>query len=1012
MKKYIAIIAAILLASAFGAITAFASDYTVITDFDEKSSITWTPKDAVSGITVVKDIDINQNRGKVLSAEGALEDASAIRSIVAEFERPLDLSDYKSLSVCVFIDPVSMHDNNDCFLRIIFNSSSGKQHESIIALKAGTWEKVCADISSYSHRSSISSIELGVVPNHVEIAQWGGGFMLDEIAACDKIDTSLSDRFSFEKYSVRGASMSFAGDKTYFDLEADDSTDSVILEFDVAAIIKPDSNSLRIALENRCNASVIKVSLMRAGSTEEDVLIAGLPKSEDFTVINIDARRPSDVESIRLEFVAEEGSMRIHGIEFASVYGRDSYVTYGEVSRCVLSDDAKNIIISGKIPRSTVSAYADATLLLYSLNLNENARDYDYSSAEPIASHGMSTKFRFSIPADKSELKKYVVMISAPYMLFVDTPSYAESDIIPYQSSSLDVGLYNASDDGIFESTASAAVVDVYIDKMLSSDLSGYLINIENSRYYFERSYIDSIDKTINAYKAAGATISLRLLIGSDQHSDIVFAKSDFNGANYFPNIKTDAGYSKMRACVEFLSERYLSKKSKAGVKSFVIGKAVNAGDENFYTEASSITDFVASYAELMRFVYSYSKNRLPEVRVYASFGDVYEYSSYENVSNRFDTKLFLQALYTHITDEGIFPFGICIDSFSVDNSHNKILSASDISSLDMLFATQSLKNEDLPVIFVDNIVRTNLSDTDVDSCVLSRLIDMAEYGKVSSYITDCDNNLSYSNRISSVIKAFLSNDTQKLSSLGINIEEYDELVSKGKIHTKSTSFCDAIYSLPFKPIGKYSYFSMDSYSSVDRMLPVYGSGEVKFSPARSGKRYLTISADESGADNTAQAFLGAVLFFENSINFTYTPLIAFDLSVSEIESTESIPLTLRFTGENHIHDVYAALEHGESQIIYADLSEYKDNLFDSVQILIKEAYSDSMILNIGSIEGFSGIYSDTELSELAASLTETDKSQSRLDPAVISGFIIVLTALSTITLLLYFKLRKNENDV
>jgi len=186
---------------------------------------------------------------------------------------------------------------------------------------------------------------------------------------------------------------------------------------------------------------------------------------------------------------------------------------------------------------------------------------------------------------------------------------------------------------------------------------------------------------------------------------------------------------------------------------------------------------------------------------------------------------------------------------------------------------------------------------------------------------------------------------------------------------------------------------------------------EIKLSASRTGKRYLTITADASISDFADQTSVGGVLFFENSKNFTYTPLVSFDLSVSQAESEQSIPVTLRFTGKERIHDVNVTLTGAESQTVYADLSEYNEHPFDSVVILVKDVSSDYTTLSIGSIEGLSGIYSDNELTALVTNLAQDDKSQNRLDPAVISGFIIVLTALSTITLLLFFKSRRNDDD-
>ncbi len=999
---------------AFFSVSVLASDSMIITDFDKASDIVWEAGDAIADVSVVHDISIEENRGNILVAEGIYTDSSVIRTLKASFGKPLNLSKYKSLNVSLYVEPIIHNENNDCFVRIVFYNSRGESFESIQTIEAGRWTEISADISLWNARESISVIELGVIPDHIESGVWGGGFIIDTVAAGDHIDTAMVDRFSFENCTVQGGAIAFAPDKSFFELTPDYSKDAVTLDFDITNIIRPYSNSLRIVLEGAYDAKIFKVSLLRGIEKTPEPALAALSSEDGLSIYNIDIRRPSNITGLLLEFPAASGKIKIHSIEFTSIYDSASYITYGEITECALTSDGKSVQISGKLAREYVTEFADAELYLYSLELNENARTYDYKNNKPIATYGMSTKFKFTADIDldntASKFRKYVVMISTTPMIFVDTPAYITTDILSYESPGFEVGLYNADDYITSDSGADTAIVDVYIDKMISAERSGYMYSYNSSRYYFERSYIDELDRKIGSFKAAGMSVSLRLMVGSDKFEYLVYPDSSYMPDSYFANITTLEGYANTRAAVEFLTQRYASDDNKkAGVDSFIVGKLSNTGSDRFYAPGMSMTDFVQSYADLLRFVYICASNISSSVRVYAAIGDTYEYACLENTDNRFDSKLFIEALNTYIADEGSFPWGICIDSYSSGNT-DRVLSANNFASFDKLFSSEVFKNNNIPVTVIDNLSYTGISGTSEHKLALSRIMRAAMYGKINKYIVSCENLPSQSADTAFAIKAFMSNDTVTLASLGCNIKDYEEFITNKIIRPRTRSLGTAVYELPFTPAGKYVYFSLDSYSDLDSVSSSYSTKDLRLLTESSGLRTILFEfeRDVSGKESSP---MGVAVFFERSESFANTPFVAFDLKISDLseDADDTVPITLRFTGENHIYDVSAVITPDSEQTVYADLSEYGSELYDSLQIFIHSNTADKASLSLGTITGYSGIHSDSKLTELVENSQMSQKKANRLNPIIVTSFIVVITVLVTLTIILVLKSRRSD---
>ena len=1002
-----------LLISALLAVTAFADDDLIIADFDSKvaSGVSFIPGDAVEGVSVVTDPSSSAGRGNILAVNCLNTDSSVIRTVTAVLDSPADLSAYKSLSASIFIDPISSNDSNSCFVRITLSNTYEDRFESITSIEAGEWADISADISEFMGRDSINMIEFGIIPDHIDSGIWDGGFTLDNISALGRVNAELSDRFSFESFTSQGCNGVLAADNSSLELIFDESTELAFIEFPIAVPAKNYANTLRINLENRSDADTFTVVLLKDDTSAPIREAKRLDTSSEPFIYRVNVEDPNEIRRIRLEFPNLSGSAIIRSIEFSSVYDNTPYITYGNITNCSLSADGNSISIAGELGREYVTEFSGSELCLYSLELNEDARTYDYKNNEPIARHGISTKFRFTVDTgtgnESSKFKKYVVMISTSPMIFVDTPTYITETAMPTKSDgALEVGLSAYSAYTVSNSGADSTIIDIFTDKLACPERNGYMHTLDGKQYYFTKSYVDSLDRQIGALTASGVSISLRLLIGSDEITDIVYAGQSAGYDNYLANIQTKAGYNDIRATVEFLAGRYV-KNGVGGVDSFIVGSAVNAGADKLYAPAMSMTDFVNAYADIMRLIYLSASHASQPVHIYASLSDVFEYETYKSVPNRFDTSLFVDALSTYIADEGAFPWGICIESknsYPEAKNGDKLLSVSDTDTYDELFALLSLKKNsgDRPVISADHIDYTNIGEQEYDSFSAIRLTEAAGYGKFYRYIITVDKNSPHTEAVSDAISAVTENNTVALSRLGVNIKSFGRLIENKKLAVSVKSSAAALTALPFEAKGKYTYLDFNSYPQLDRLVLSYNASLIKLVPMQSGTLAMRANLDRTEQNEP----LGAGISL-NGTDLKYTPVISLDIMAAGL--SENAVLTLRFVGEKRTHSVNAVLSPDGWQTIYADISEFADfGSFSSIELLI-DTNADTVTLYADNLTGYSKEYSSEELIPLISdNITDSDHGKS-LDPTVITVFVFVIVILLSLVLILSLNSKKND---
>lgn len=247
----------------------------------------------------------------------------------------------------------------------------------------------------------------------------------------------------------------------------------------------------------------------------------------------------------------------------------------GSVYQCKL-DENGTLTISGTLEHKVATQYKDAELVLYRMRPWESTTAA-IKDGTPIKRAAMSMRFEFKLSCDNvaDRLSMYVVALqSNSETLIVAPPKYADCESAPPASDGFK-GVNTKDHVTAVNSDASSAIVDVELDKLQSQSRNGYFYTVDGVMFYFDRSYIDSLDKAVRSYCAAGANVYLRLLLPSDG------AHTEFSVDNSVPAmyksiyLRSDGALVSLYAHVYFLCERY-GGGADGKISGLIIGRGLN----------------------------------------------------------------------------------------------------------------------------------------------------------------------------------------------------------------------------------------------------------------------------------------------------------------------------------------------------------------------------------------------------------------------------------------------------
>ena len=378
---------------------------------------------------------------------------------------------------------------------------------------------------------------------------------------------------------------------------------------------------------------------------------------------------------------AEYGTFRIYSIATVSVYkNTNSYI--GDILSAVYNDTTEKIDIIGTINHDVMISNSEAIIELYVMPVGTDDSYVMLEDTEPYAEVPLSIRFEFDISLREfwDRYDKFAVVLHKKdgSKVFVDSPKYlgfdeSDEDTAQIHSKSNSFkGIETMYVASAMETGMGTAVVDVYLDQLLNAQNTGYFYSVEGKNFYFDRTYISSLDKQIKALYGVGCVIYMRFLISNDNSSQpytTVFS-SDTVSPNYRAVlVNTPLALEYIYAFTDYITSRYDS--SEYGViDGIILGKAIDTAKEQNYAYNMTMCEYAKLYSSYFSTVALAAKKHLSNIKMVIPVSDSNTgILNSETRDNTYNSELLIDSIITILAEsdaDAIFDFTLMLES-----SHN-----------------------------------------------------------------------------------------------------------------------------------------------------------------------------------------------------------------------------------------------------------------------------------------------------------------------------------------------------
>lgn len=207
-------------------------------------------------------------------------------------------------------------------------------------------------------------------------------------------------------------------------------------------------------------------------------------------------------------------------------------------------------------------------------------------------------------------------------------------------------------------------VVTAFINDLITDSTNQNAVQMVfgNSKYYFDRDALASLDYRIKTLSYAGIHIYLNILLGGGEDDSLYISQDAFNTEFFAPNISTDYQKNRFAALLYFLADRYSEPNSKYGFcGSFIIGYEVNNEDKYNYAGIFDDDTYARYYADLIRISDIAVRSAYKNARVFVSLSNNWN----SDIPMIFGGKDFLQKICEY--DHNV-PFGVAVNPYPSEN--------------------------------------------------------------------------------------------------------------------------------------------------------------------------------------------------------------------------------------------------------------------------------------------------------------------------------------------------------
>jgi len=723
---------------------------------------------------------------------------------------------------------------------------------------------------------------------------------------------------------------------------------------------------------------------------------------------------------------------------------------------CNYSEDFNYIEIRGNVSYNVLTTYGKYRLEVLRVAPTQSIEDALLSD-EPaiVASMDIASKFDLSIRIRSNEerFSKYAVILraenknpvlaSVPQYIYVPSSyEYSSSHKGQFKGISIsDTSEISISGDMGFGSV----IIPVYYNRLISETSNGYMYPHEDTHCYFDKGYIDELDKKIRTYSTIGARVYLQLLLPSNSSRFLlsVADETDNEADYYMPNVYDEATASRISTYVKFLVSRY-DTYSDGVVGGIVLGKQIDIANSN-YNGDLSISDYAKLYSFYLTIVANSARIKNSNIDIVIPFSGFNSYGTkkqseagnylpsdlLEQIIKNLDETYFTNFSYSTLIESDTMP--IAVDEKLTDKNiyvpkdedHNKI-GMNNISLYEKFLSDMELKYSNVPnnYIFLWKIP-SGLYGNALECSYVYNYYKLMISSKASKFIVSFDNcEKGILESVKNIVECIDTPNGMKESNKLLKHFGADSWVDiVAGIQNKNLVFRtiyphknSALEGYTWK--GTFSYFDF-SVGNINGWSGGAYSKNIKSDYGSNGHRALRQIVTRAQGEAHSDLFR----LYEYDENLVHTPALRFDIEITDeagsLGDLYEVTVTIGCDG-NSISEDYV-IRSGEVSQIWLNVSEYSlSNTANYIKLSSRSisGRSDEYSVWLYNMVGYSDTYDNDDLeriiSEDRANIRNqtddnNDGTQDNIFYWIVFGIIILAITIGGI---MFTVIRREDNVI
>ncbi len=705
---------------------------------------------------------------------------------------------------------------------------------------------------------------------------------------------------------------------------------------------------------------------------------------------------------------------------------------------CTYNPENGYISVHGTMDHDAVSQHVNSTIEIYEIPAGMS--EYQVASAHnsvPVAKITASMKFDFTFEAGSVDRRysRYAIFLrSKEGKLTLGTEAqFAEVEYQPREITKLNVykGVSSTSFDVLSDIDAGTVIVPVYLNMLFTESSSGYLYRVEDKQYFFDKTYIDSLDGGINSASSSGARVYLRFLLGVGEQFGVAEAP---NAEYILPNVYDTQALERIHFATDFLMSRYQSSE----LAGLILGKGwedrelLNYSiDDSFIHYVEKAAFYAATVANAARSINSSAEIVLPftsdglfapeeDKQAYpkakAVIEEILEY--FENTTeNGFEFSLMIEG------DD--VPFGITNNNISDGVDMSRECETNCFCPLCQKRFSEYLAGLNSRYSYAPNTymylwsIPRELSGNALSAAYAYSFYELQGADKVTVFaisFSDTKRNEQKLPELAYMLKYIDTSDAQAATKSVLSYfgkSSWREIVGITSLPAKTVYTAPTSFTIPSGGIGHFSYFDFSSHIPDPNWLKGVGCNNISTEYTDTQVRALRAELFGSRAD--------LIYKYEQYENFKYAPYLEFDIMLNDGHKGSKYELKISFGSQNARFESSTVILSGERKSVVLDLAQINASLIaEDLKISVRPLDADTMentVLWLYDVEGHSLVYTSERLEELIGKERENLPGLDDGDGVgfnndiIIASAIIILAAVFGFAVIWLVKRDKNDKN-